>query len=253
MVLGKLPSWPQLLSIALLALPLPLQGTWYIDVRYVIANGSEVVFPVSKDSVYSVSKEFLVEHPVLTPTVATPARPEEIQAQTSVAASVSFGVSVAITVAIIAVIVVITIVLCLLRKGRRTVYRNQLGRGRPQNVKVTMTKLNNGEERIVYSVEMVQAPNDTTSLPEGICTQPPRSRPTPSLGDSSPAATSHRSLPTVLPSRNTKLPDELEKETPYEHVIHIEDDKELVENAEALFAAIVRTPPDSRNKMHSNV
>ena len=236
------------------ALLLPLQGMWYIDTRYVIANGSEVVFPVSKDSVYSVSKEFFVaEHTIPTPTVTTPAPQGESQAQTSVAANVSFGLSVAITVAIVVVIVVITIVLCLLRKGRRTVYRNQLGRGRPQNVKVTMTKLNNGEERIVYSVEMVQAPNDTTSLPEGVCTQRTRSRPTPSLGDSSPATTSHRSLPTVLPSRNTKQPDELEKETPYEHVIHIEDDKELVENAEALFAAIVRTPPDSRNNVHSNV
>lgn len=212
-----------------------------------------MVFPVSKDSVYSISKEFIVAEHLPPTTVANPTHPNGSQAQTSVAANVSFGLSVAITVVIIIVIVVITIVLCLLRKGRHTVHRSQLGRGRPPNVKVTMTRLNKGAERIVYRVEMIQAPNDTTSLPEGICAQPSRIHPTPSLGDSSPATISHRSLPTVLPSRNTKLPDEVEKETPYEHVIHIEDDKELVENAEALFAAIVRTPPDSQNNMHSNV
>ena len=169
------------------------------------------------------------------------------------AGNVSFGLSVAITVAIVIVIVVITIVLCLLRRGRRAVHRTPLGARRPQNVKVTMTKLNNGAERIVYSVEMIQAaPNDTTSLP-GTHTRPSRSRPSPTLGDSSPATTSHRSLPATLPSRNVDLPDETDKGTPYERVIHIEDGHELVQNAEALFAAMVRTPPDSRSNVHSNV
>lgn len=233
------------------ALLLSTQGTWYIEVRYVIANGSEVVFPVHKESVYSVSTEFTIEERDLPPGTG-PTTPDGSQENNSVAANVSFGLSVAITVAIVIVIVVITIVLCLLRKGRRAVYRTPLGGRRPQNVKVTMTKLNNGAERIVYSVEMIQAPNDTTSLP-GTRTRPSRSHPAPSLGDSSPATTSHRSLPAVLPSQNVDLPDEVDKGTPYERVIQIEDGHQLVQNAEALFAAMVRTPPDSRSNMHSNV
>ena len=231
-----------------------MQGTWYIDTRYVIVNGSEVVFPLHENRVYSVSKEFIIvaEPPVVTiPT--TPPEPGGSQDSSSVAASVSFGLSVAITVAIVIVIVVITIVLCLLRKGRQPTHRSPLVGRRPQNVKVTMTKLNNGAERIVWSVEMVQAPNDTISLPEGIRRQPTRSHPATSLGDNSPATTSHRSLPAELPSRNVDLPDDIDKDAPYERVIHISNGHELVQNAEALFAAMVRSPPDSRSSMQSKV
>lgn len=248
-----------LLYITLLLLS---QGIWYLDIRYVVVNGSEVIFPVRKDAEYSISKEFIIaERPVVTTAPPTDA-PNPSQENTSVAASVSFGLSVAITVAIVIVIVVITIVLCLLRKVRRPPQRSTAVRRRLQNVRVqchgvaTMTKLNNGAERIVCQIEMIQAPSDTTSLPEGMHPRSTRDHVARTLGDSSPATTSHRSLPAELPSRQnvdqTKS-EESDKDALYEHVIRIEDGHELAANAEAFVAAMVRTPPDSRNNLQSNV
>ena len=223
-------------------------------------NGSEVTFPVPGDADYSISKEFIVAERPVTLTVPTEAL-NPSQESTSVAANVSFGLSVAITVAIVVVIIVITIVLCLLRKAKRPLQHSTAVRRRRQSVQVqchgvaTMTKLNNGAERIVCQIEMIQAPNDTTSLPERIHPCAIRGHLTHSLGDNSSATTSHCSLPAELPSRQNvdRMKLELDKDAPREHVIHIENGHELAANAEAFVAAMVRTPPDSRSNLQSNV